>query len=161
MITRVHQGSILRRSCSMYLLMTYFISLKVASFTIIMMSMPFLIQTLRLKKLLPPFSMTVYNDQLVFKQFYKRESWQVSDNHHEPKEQIRCQDIFFDLNGFKINCEDNVKLLYSSVDFKLKFGKRHSDICKKTSRKILIKLHLKALVHEQIKLSYHLLQLYF
>jgi hypothetical protein len=72
-----------------------------------------------------------------------------------------CQDISFDLNGFKINCEDNVKLLGSSVDFELKFDKRHSDICKKTSRKILIQLHLKALVHEQIKLSDHLLQLYF
>jgi hypothetical protein len=41
------------------------------------------------------------------------------------------QNIVFDLNGNKINCDDEVKLLGITIDFKLDFNKHISNICKK------------------------------
>ena len=44
---------------------------------------------------------------------------------------IHQQNIVFDLNGSKINCDDEVKLLGITIDFKLDFNKHISNICKK------------------------------
>ena len=44
------------------------------------------------------------------------------------------QNIVFDLNGNKINCDDEVKLLGITIDFKLVFNKHISNICKKNKK---------------------------
>ena len=46
------------------------------------------------------------------------------------------QNIVFDLNGSKINCNDEVKLLGITIDFKLDFNKHISKICKKAARQL-------------------------
>jgi hypothetical protein len=46
------------------------------------------------------------------------------------------QNIVFDLNGSKINCDDEVKLLEITVDFKLDFNKHISSIGKKAARQL-------------------------
>ena len=46
------------------------------------------------------------------------------------------QNIVFDLNGSKINCDDEVKLLGITIDFKLDFNKHISNICKKAARQL-------------------------
>ena len=46
------------------------------------------------------------------------------------------QNIVFDLNGSKINCDDEVKLLGITIDFKLDFNKLISNICKKAARQL-------------------------
>ena len=47
------------------------------------------------------------------------------------------QNIVFDLNGSKINCDDEVKLLGITIDFKLDFNKHISNICKKKAARQL------------------------
>jgi hypothetical protein len=49
---------------------------------------------------------------------------------------IHKQNIVFDLNGSKINCDDEVKLLGITIDFKLDFNKHISNICKKAARQL-------------------------
>lgn len=44
--------------------------------------------------------------------------------------------IVFDLNGISISCEDEVKLLGITIDFKLNFNTHISDICKKAARQL-------------------------
>jgi hypothetical protein len=46
------------------------------------------------------------------------------------------QNIVFDLNGSKINCDDEVKLLEITIDFKLDFNKHISSIGKKAARQL-------------------------
>ena len=46
------------------------------------------------------------------------------------------QNIVFDLNGSKINCNDEVKLLGITINFKLDFNKHISKICKKAARQL-------------------------
>jgi hypothetical protein len=46
------------------------------------------------------------------------------------------ENITFDLAGNTIKCEENVKLLGVTIDFKLKFDKHIADICKKASRQL-------------------------
>lgn len=41
------------------------------------------------------------------------------------------ENIICDLAGYTIKCEENVKLLGVTIDFKLKFGQHIADICKK------------------------------
>ena len=44
--------------------------------------------------------------------------------------------IVFDLNGISISCEDEVKLLGVTIDFKLNFNLHISNICKKAARQL-------------------------
>ena len=46
------------------------------------------------------------------------------------------QNIVFDHNGNKINCDHEVKLLGITIDFKLDFNKHISKICKKAARQL-------------------------
>ena len=48
----------------------------------------------------------------------------------------RDQGITFNVNNNIIKCEESVKLLGVTIDFKLKFGIHISDICKKASRQL-------------------------
>jgi hypothetical protein len=42
----------------------------------------------------------------------------------------------FNLNGINTTCEDEVKLLGVTIDFKLNFNKHISNICKKAARQL-------------------------
>lgn len=44
--------------------------------------------------------------------------------------------IIFELNGNRIECENDVKLLGVTIDYKLNFDKHISEICKKASRQL-------------------------
>ena len=46
------------------------------------------------------------------------------------------QNITFNLNGFNIKCDDEVKLLGVTIDFKLDFNTHISNICKKAARQL-------------------------
>jgi hypothetical protein len=60
------------------------------------------------------------------------------------------QNIVFDLNGSKINCDDEVKLPGITIDFKLDFDKHISNICKKK------KLHVSLMfLSKLVQISVH------
>jgi hypothetical protein len=42
----------------------------------------------------------------------------------------------FNLNGINLSCEDEVKLLGVTIDFKLNFNTHISNICKKAARQL-------------------------
>jgi hypothetical protein len=44
--------------------------------------------------------------------------------------------VMFNLNGINISCEDEVKLLGVTIDFKLNFNTHISNICKKAARQL-------------------------
>jgi hypothetical protein len=44
--------------------------------------------------------------------------------------------VMFNLNGINTTCEDEVKLLGVTIDFKLNFNKHISNICKKAARQL-------------------------
>ena len=49
------------------------------------------------------------------------------------------QHIIFNLNGNNIKCDEEVKLLGATIDFKLDFNTHISNICKKKKKKKKIK----------------------
>ena len=50
----------------------------------------------------------------------------------------KSQNLSFNLNGNKIVCEDNVKLLGVTIDSDLNFDNHISEMCKKASRQLNI-----------------------
>jgi len=46
------------------------------------------------------------------------------------------KNVMFNLNGINISCEDEVKLLGVTIDFKLNFNTHISNICKKAARQL-------------------------
>ena len=46
------------------------------------------------------------------------------------------KNVMFNLNGINLSCEDEVKLLGVTIDFKLNFNTHISSICKKTARQL-------------------------
>lgn len=66
------------------------------------------------------------------------------------------QNIGFDLNGSKINCDDEVKLLEITIDFKLDFNKNISNICKKAARQLNVLKRIGSKLSRLAKLTiYH------
>jgi hypothetical protein len=69
-----------------------------------------------------------------------------SDNHMQANpdkfqamaigKKTKDQNINFNLNGSTIPCDESVKLLGVTIDFKLKFDKHISSICKKASSQL-------------------------
>jgi hypothetical protein len=46
------------------------------------------------------------------------------------------KNVMFNLNGNILSCEDEVKLLGTTIDFKLNFNTHISNICKKAARQL-------------------------
>ena len=46
------------------------------------------------------------------------------------------KNVMLNLNGINISCEDEVKLLGVTIDFKLNFNAHISNICKKAARQL-------------------------
>ena len=46
------------------------------------------------------------------------------------------KNVVFDVNGIVISCDDEVKLLGVTLDFKLNFNTHISNICKKAARQL-------------------------
>jgi hypothetical protein len=46
------------------------------------------------------------------------------------------KNVMFNLNGNILSCEDEVKLLRTTIDFKLNFNTHISNICKKAARQL-------------------------
>ena len=50
--------------------------------------------------------------------------------------QAHPENVVFDLNGISLSCDDEVKLLGVTIDFKRNFNTHISNICKKASRQL-------------------------
>lgn len=50
----------------------------------------------------------------------------------------KIHNLTFDLNGIRISCEENVKLLGVTIDFELNFDTHITELCKKASRQLNI-----------------------
>jgi hypothetical protein len=59
--------------------------------------------------------------------------WIIPENFRPSGKKTHDKNVMFNLNGINLSCEDEVKLLGVTIDFKLNFNTHISNICKGTT----------------------------